>query len=204
MINLEHYCTPKSFDDPCLRLLNIKINRKSRISFGNFTIGRYSKINGSFHAKHGTVNIGQFITGGFDIKFIAGNHNINAVNMQVTLQRMIQKGYKQKINCFDVGYINIGNNVWLGDNCTILKNVTIGDGAVIGAGAIVTSDIPPFAVAVGVPATVIKYRFSESIRQQLLEIKWWDWPMDRILAEKNFFTKIFSEEDYNVYSLLEK
>lgn len=54
--------------------------------------------------------------------------------------------------------VKIGNNVWIAANVTILKGVTIGDGAVIGAGAVVTKDIPPYAIAVGNPARVVKYR----------------------------------------------
>ena len=73
------------------------------------------------------------------------------------------------------GPIVIGNAVWIADNVTILAGAQIGDGAVIGAGAIVTKNIPPYAIAVGNPARVIKKRFSEQIIDQLLEIKWWDW-----------------------------
>ena len=54
--------------------------------------------------------------------------------------------------------IVLGNDVWIGANVTVLKGVIIGDGAVIGAGSVVTESIPPYAVAVGNPATVIKYR----------------------------------------------
>lgn len=75
----------------------------------------------------------------------------------------------------------IGNDVFIGANVTVLDGVTIGDGAVIGAGAVVTADIPPYAIAVGVPARVVKYRFSEEIIGKLLQIKWWDGD-DAVLA----------------------
>lgn len=63
----------------------------------------------------------------------------------------------------------------------ILSGVTVGDGAVIGAGAVVAHDVPPYAIVAGNPAKVIRYRFSETIIQQLEEIRWWDWPVDRII-----------------------
>lgn len=69
----------------------------------------------------------------------------------------------------------IGNDVFIGANVTVLDGVTIGDGAVIGAGAVVTEDIPAYAVAVGVPARVVKYRFDEDTIQKFLSIKWWEW-----------------------------
>ena len=81
----------------------------------------------------------------------------------------------------------IGNDVFIGVNVTVLDGVTIGDGAVIGAGAVVTKDIPPYAVAVGVPAEVRKYRFDEKTIGKMLELKWWENP-DAILdsVEANF------------------
>ena len=70
----------------------------------------------------------------------------------------------------------IGNDVWIGYRAFIKAGVTIGDGAVIGAGAVVTKDVEPYAIVGGVPAKLIRYRFDENIRKQLLELKWWDLP----------------------------
>ena len=70
----------------------------------------------------------------------------------------------------------VGNDVWIGCGANVLSGVVIGDGAVIGAGALVNKDIPPYAIAVGVPARVIKYRFDKKTVARLLEVAWWDWP----------------------------
>jgi virginiamycin A acetyltransferase len=71
--------------------------------------------------------------------------------------------------------LEIGNDVWIGANAVILPEVNrIGDGAVIGAGAVVSRDIPPYAVVLGNPARVVKYRFSEDVIARLLEEKWWE------------------------------
>ena len=67
----------------------------------------------------------------------------------------------------------IGNDVWIGCNTIVLSGVTIGDGAIIGAGSIVTKDVPPFAVVIGAPAKIVKYRFEKNIIEKLMEIKWW-------------------------------
>lgn len=76
----------------------------------------------------------------------------------------------------------IGNDVFIGRNAIILDGVTIGDGAVIGAGAVVSKNIPPYAVAVGSPIQVIKYRFSPEVIDQLLELRWWN--MDESVLQK--------------------
>jgi acetyltransferase-like isoleucine patch superfamily enzyme len=68
----------------------------------------------------------------------------------------------------------VGNDVWIGVNAIVLNNITIGDGAIIGAGAVVTKDVPPYAIAVGCPARIIKYRFDETRIKALLKFKWWD------------------------------
>lgn len=78
------------------------------------------------------------------------------------------------------GDIVVGDDVWIGTQATILPGVSIGSGAIIGAHAVVGTDIPPFAVAVGNPARVLRKRFSEDIIDRLLDIAWWTWAADKI------------------------
>jgi acetyltransferase-like isoleucine patch superfamily enzyme len=84
-------------------------------------------------------------------------------------------------NSFSKGDVVIGNDVWIGWNATILSGVTIGDGAVIGARAVVRKDVPPYAIALGNPARVARYRFTPAQIARLLEVKWWDWDRGRIV-----------------------
>ena len=79
--------------------------------------------------------------------------------------------------------VTIGNDVWIGDGVIVLAPVTIGDGARIGAHAVVAKDVPPYAVVVGNPATVKKYRFDRETVKALLTIRWWEWP-DEVIAER--------------------
>ncbi len=80
------------------------------------------------------------------------------------------------------GDIVVGSDVWIGYEAVILAGVTIGDGAVVGARAVVTRDVPPYTIVGGVPAKPIRKRFSDGVIQRLLELKWWDWPVERIAA----------------------
>ncbi len=81
----------------------------------------------------------------------------------------------------------IGNDVWIGSRAMIKSGLTIGDGAIIGAGAIVTKDVPPYAIVVGVPARVIRYRFDEKTIGQLLEMKWWKMTDEELKHKINLF-----------------
>ena len=80
------------------------------------------------------------------------------------------------------GDIVIGNDVWIGYEAVVLAGVTIGDGAIIGARAVVTRDVPPYTIVGGVPAKPIRKRFSDAEIARLLELKWWDWPVEKIAA----------------------
>lgn len=73
--------------------------------------------------------------------------------------------------------LTIGNDVWLGANSFIncSKVKSIGDGAIVGSGAVVLKDVPPYAVVVGVPARIIRYRYTPEHIETLLRVKWWDW-----------------------------
>jgi len=77
--------------------------------------------------------------------------------------------------------LTIGNDVWIGDSVKIMPQVTnIGDGAVIGAGSVITKNIPPYAIAVGYPARIVRYRFTKEIIEKFLEEKWWEKDIDEL------------------------
>ena len=78
------------------------------------------------------------------------------------------------------GDIVIGNDVWIGYKAIILAGVEIGDGAIIGTRALVTKDVPAYSIVGGVPAKIIRKRFSEDIINELEILKWWDWPKQKI------------------------
>jgi acetyltransferase-like isoleucine patch superfamily enzyme len=101
------------------------------------------------------------------------------------------KGYKS----FDKCAINtsVGNDVWLGANCVILKGCIIGDGAIVGAGSVVTRDVPPYGIAVGNPAKVVKYRFPPEEVAFLLKLQWWN--ASREILQEMVNSQVFSTLD---------
>ena len=76
----------------------------------------------------------------------------------------------------------VGDDVWIGRGATIMPGVRIGSGAVVGTGAVVARDVPPYAVAVGNPARVVKMRFPPGTVERLLAVAWWNWPPEKITA----------------------
>ncbi len=94
--------------------------------------------------------------------------------------------------------IVVGNDVWIGANVCIMPGVTIGDGAIIAGGAVVTHDVDAYAIVGGVPAKVIRYRFEPEIIARLQEIKWWEWPHEKVLANMELFyqPKVFVSKTF--------
>jgi virginiamycin A acetyltransferase len=74
----------------------------------------------------------------------------------------------------------VGHDVWLGYRALAMPGVTIGHGAVIAAGSVVVSDIPPYAIAGGNPARVLRMRYDEEDVARLLRAAWWDWPVELV------------------------
>lgn len=137
------------------------------------------------------VSIGKYCSISWNVSATGNLHDYNCLASH-PLAKLKSFGLAENNSALDFKTIHVGNDVWIGANVCILAGVTIGDGAVIGAGGVVTKDIPPYAVAVGNPAKVIKYRFNEEIISMLLDAKWWDLPRNIIKEHLNLFDKRMS------------
>ena len=127
--------------------------------------------------------IGKFCMIASDVKFImnGANHLTNSLTTYPFAifgngweKAMDDKSYPQK------GDIHIGNDVWIGYNATIMAGVTIGDGAIIATNSTVIKDVEPYSIVGGNPAKEIKKRFSDDIILKLLDLKWWNWDIEKI------------------------
>jgi acetyltransferase-like isoleucine patch superfamily enzyme len=175
-------------------------------SIYNNSIGRFVNIDGSAHI-HSTdigdysyiainswishATIGKFCSIGPNFLCGWGIHPTNALSTSpMFYSTMKQNGTTlssiDKIE--ERKPIKIGNDVFIGANVIVLDGITIGDGAVIGAGAVVSKDIPPYAIAVGSPIQIIKYRFEKDDIDSLLKIKWWNFDEEKLKdVERMFF-----------------
>lgn len=171
------------------------IAKGSTISCKNVLIGQGTRINGSIKLKGGdTIHIGKYCAIGEDVDILSTNHTTSTINMQNVLQIEITG----TVTPANKKGVEIGNNVWIGDRVIILPGIKIGDGAVIGAGSVVTKDVSPFCIHAGNPAKFIKKRFEDDVIELLLKIKWWDWSLEQMKANKDLFEIDFSNTESKI------
>ena len=160
----------------------------------NIVVGDFSYFSDVDFEKHVTHHydfygdkliIGKFcqIAAGVEFVMNGANHQMNAAS---TFPFYIFEGWEQEIPSTDVfsfkGDTEVGNDVWIGQNATILPGVHIGDGAIIGASSVVASDVEPYSIVAGNPAKQLRKRFDSELIAILLELKWWELPIEQINA----------------------
>ncbi len=162
------------YDDKCFFGDYVSVQEFS--SFRNSQIGAYSSL-----GKRATIwntQMGKFCSLSWDVTIGAGSHHLDRVSTHAF--PYIKKYGFAKENERISKQTKVGNDVWIGTNAIILDGLTVGNGAIIGAGAVVTKDVPDYAVVVGVPAKIVKYRFEQDTINALNHLKWWDWEEDKL------------------------
>lgn len=154
-------------------------------SFGNFVyIANRTIINNTI--------IGSYCSIGPGCKMGLGIHPIHRISTFpafFSAAKQCQLSFCDKELFKEYERINIGNDVWIGANAIILDGIKIGDGAVIAAGAVVTKDVEAYAIIGGVPANVIKKRFSDIEIEKIQKTQWWNKDIEWI--KKNY--KLFND-----------
>lgn len=174
----------QSSDDPALDRVVLICGKP--VSVGRCTYGYEDAT--IFWAGDSDITIGRFCSISSRLKlYCGGNHRTDWLstypfghNIFYNSPYPFNKTKPVKGHPDTNGNICIGNDVWIGSDVTIMSGVTIGDGAVIAANSHVVSNIPPYAIAGGNPAKVIRYRFAPEIINRLLLIRWWNYPLDKI------------------------
>ena len=168
------------------------INDKSKIAFnthvlGNCIINNSELDSYSYLGKNCIIqnaSIGKFCSIASDVLIGLGKHPMELTSTSTLFYRtkntlglrLIEKDYDFQ----EYKNIEIGNDVWIGTRAILMDGIKVGHGAIIAASSVVTKDVPPYAIVAGVPAKVIKYRFSEDKIEKLLITKWWNWSFDEI------------------------
>lgn len=162
---------------------DVFVGSNSRIS--NSSVGDHTYFNS--HTNIADAKIGKYCSIGSHVKVGIGSHPTSMVSTHPCFYAN-NKGfntYADKMYYNEEGAsIEIGNDVWIGSNVTVLNKIKIGHGAIVAIGSIVTKDVPNYAVVAGIPAKIIKYRFTDEEIKSLLKIQWWDFDQEKI--QKHF------------------
>ncbi len=164
-----------------------------KIKVGSRTYGTLSV--GAWGAETEQLEIGALCSIGDNVTFmLGGNHELNNLT---TFPFKVKLGLL-KNEAVTKGKINICDDVWIGNDCTILSGVNIGKGAVIGTGSVIAKDIPPYAIVVGNPGKIIKYRFNQNIINKLLEIDLKKVArLDNIINHVDYLYRVIDDENFD-------
>ena len=148
----------------------------------NSTIGRFTYVGRNSIVQN--ARIASFCSIANDVFIGLGSHPIDLFSTSPIFYR-VANTFKIELVKKDYEFaeyrpIHIGHDVWVGARAIVLDGVNIGDGAIIAANSLVTKDVPPYAIVGGIPAKVIRYRFSDEKIEHLLKIQWWSWPLTEI------------------------
>lgn len=175
------------FDDSQSTNTRLILKQDYGIEIGKYSYGCF-KIDGSII--RGT-KIGAFCSIGSGGKIGGVQHPQNYISTHPFLYNS-NRGFIPKDLILDIPNRApiIEDDVWIGENVVMLNNVIVGKGAIVGAGAVVTKNVPPYSVVAGVPAKILKYRFSEEEIDSLLMIDWGQWDDEYIQENINNFYSV--------------
>ena len=175
---------------------NCVLEGKNRISSGTKLFGCYVGTGTYFNTNTELhkVKIGRYCSIGSNVRDVSGRHPTSVIvsthpaffspAKQAGFSYVTKCKFEEYVYAEDNYNVSIGNDVWIGSDVRIMGGVCISDGAIVAAGAVVTKNIPSYAIVGGVPARIIRYRFTESQIDVLLNFKWWEkdesWLRDHI------------------------
>lgn len=171
---------------PTARVRDSRFGRYCEVGAGTRVaetgFGDYSYVAGGSDIIY--AEIGRFCSIAAAVRINPGNHPLDRVALNHFTYRSAAYGLGDDDAAFfdwrRSHKVTLGHDVWIGHGAVILPGVTLGTGCAIGAGAVATKDVPPFAIVVGVPGRVLRYRFPPEIVARLLALAWWDWPHVRL------------------------
>lgn len=184
MISLKYIWSKLFKKIRCASVLNSSIHQTSKVESGtlfvNSFMDKYSFC--GYDCQIVNCRIGKYCSIADDVKIGGARHPIEWVGMSPVFYSG-RDSVKKKFSIFDRDddkHTTLGNDVWIGANVIIIQGVSVGNGAVIGAGSIVTHNVGDYEIVAGNPAKVIRKRFSDNIIDELLKIKWWDLPEEKL------------------------
>lgn len=160
--------------------INFWVSQDPRVSVGRYTYGN-PKI--MIWTENEQLSVGSFCSIAENVTiFAGGEHNHNWATTYPLRIAFNDPMANRDGHPATKGPTSIGHDVWIGYGATIMSGVSIGNGAIIGAHSVVTKDVPAYAIYAGNPAIQKKMRFDQAKILQMQQLKWWDWPDEKIKA----------------------
>jgi virginiamycin A acetyltransferase len=160
---------------------------------GPISIGAGSSLWGPgiyVEARGNPIEIGNYCSIARNVRVHGFGHDPSRISSYYIGRNVL--GHPIEDEIVSAGPIRMGHDVWIGSGVDVLAGVSIGTGAIVGAGSVVSRDVPPYAIAVGVPAAPVRYRFDEETIARLLASEWWTWSHDEIREKEELFTQQLS------------
>ncbi len=173
----------------------VYLNKSSHLT-GDMGIGRFTYIaENSILGAYSPIRIGSFCSIAANFRCITHEQHPTCFPTTSPLKEILGMetahgsvvGLNHDKEVVAAKPVSIGDDVWIGDSVKVFGGVTIGTGCVIGARSLVTKDCEPYGIYAGTPARLIRKRFPQPIIDQLLELRWWDWPVAKIKMNLAFF-----------------
>ena len=137
---------------------------QDKVSVGKMTYGELNVVTFNSNTR---LDIGSYCSIGQHVTFMLdAEHRTDTISTYPFRAKILKTGDE----AFSKGNIKVDDDVWIGYGTIVMSGVHIGQGAVVAAGAVVTKDVPPYAIVGGVPARIIRYRFTEELREKLLKV----------------------------------
>ena len=192
ILNFVHWKFISFYKD--INIESFNVSRKAVFN-GSNTVRFGSKVSSSSVVGYGTYisgpgtiihncKIGRYCSIASGVSIGLENHDIYKFSTHPIVNNL--KEYKNNLK---KGKTIIGNDVWIAAGSVILEGIKIGDGAVVGANSTVLNDIPPYAVVVGSPSKIIKYRFNKEVIEKIYKEKWWDLSYKDLIKNIDSFDK---------------
>lgn len=174
---------------------DVSISNECHIS-GDVIIKEGTILNG-YNSIIGDVEIGKYCAIAPRARMRSSNHATYKPSLQMELNDRIGSELRHISKP-----IKVGNDVWICSGAKVLSGVSVGDGAVIAADSVVVDDVEPYSIVAGNPAEHKRYRFKSNIIEELIELEWWEWDMEKIRNNKEFFETDLREYD-SIETILE-